>query len=88
MAVSSGQILVSTTATIIDGISTNPTRLHIHNMDNTKVLFIGNKDVTITTGLGLEKLDSLELIVHPGESIYAISETGTHLVSWLRQTLY
>ena len=88
MAVSSGQTLVGTTATIIDGISTNPTRLHIHNMDNTKVLFVGNQDVTILNGLALQKLDTLELIVHPGESIYAISETGTHPVSWLRQTLY
>jgi hypothetical protein len=57
-------------------------------MDNTKVLYIGNGDVSITTGLGLEKLDSLEITLNPGEALYAVSETGSHLVTWLRQTQY
>lgn len=88
MAITSGQQVIGTVAQLVDGISPNPSRLHIHNMDNTKLLFIGNSDVSITNGLGLEKLDSIELILNPGESLYAISETGTHMISWLRQTQY
>jgi hypothetical protein len=88
MAITSGQLTVGTTRTIVDGVSVNPSRLHIHNMENTKVLFLGNDGVTIANGLGLQKLDSIELIMNPGESLYAISETGSHLISWLRQTLY
>jgi len=88
MAISTGQTTVGTIPIQIDGVSTNPSNLHIHNMDNTKVLFIGNGDVSITNGLGIQKLDSLEITLNPGEALYAISETGSHLVTWLRQTLY
>ena len=88
MAISTGHTTVGTIPIQIDGVSTNPSNLHIHNMDNTKVLFIGNGDVSITNGLGIQKLDSLEITLNPGEALYAISETGEHLVTWLRQTLY
>ena len=87
MAVSSGQVLVGTVPMQIDGMSTNPIKLHIHNMDNTRAVFIGNGNVSITNGLALEKLDSIEIILNPGESLYAISEIGTHQISFLRQTL-
>ena len=88
MAISTGHVLVSTVPIQIDGISTNPSRLLIHNMDNTKTLFIGNGDVSIANGLGIQKLDSVEITLNPGEALYGISETGSHLVTWLRQTLY
>jgi hypothetical protein len=86
MAITSGQQTIGTTRQLVDGISANPSRLHIHNMDNTKTLYIGNNSVTISNGLALQKLDSVELTLNAGESLYAISETGTHTISWLRQT--
>jgi hypothetical protein len=86
MALTSGQITVGTSASIISGLSSNPSRLHIHNNDNTNDLFIGNASVTTSNGLRLMKLDSLELIMNPGESVYAISAGGSHAASWLRQT--
>lgn len=88
MAISTGHVLVGQVPTQIDGSSPNPSRLHIHNADNTKIVYIGNETVTITDGLGLEKLDSVEITLNPGESLYAVSETGSHLVTWLRQTQY
>jgi hypothetical protein len=88
MAMTSGQLTVGTSRVQVDGVSPNPARLHIHNLDNTKVLFIGGHSVTISNGLGLQKLESIELSLNAGESVYAISETGSHLISWLRQTLY
>ena len=88
MAITSGQQTIGTSPQLVDGISPNPSRLHIHNMDNTKLLFIGNGSVTIANGLALEKQDSVELTLNAGESLYAVSETGSHLISWLRQTQY
>ena len=88
MAITSGQQTIGTSAQLVDGISPNPSRLHIHNMDNSVNLYLGNNTVTTTTGLRLEKLDSIELVMNPGESLYAVSSAGTHIISWLRQTLY
>jgi hypothetical protein len=88
MAITSGQQTIGTSAQLVDGISPNPSRLHIHNMDNSVDLYLGNNTVTTTTGLRLEKLDSIELVMNPGESLYAVSSAGTHTISWLRQTQY
>lgn len=88
MAITSGQTVIGLTATLIDGTSTNPTRLHIHNNDQQQNLFIGGADVTIETGLVIPKEDSLEFILNPGEQLYGVSSQGGHIVSWLRQTLY
>jgi len=86
MAITQGQLTVGTSATEIDGISTSPSRLHVHNNDSTNNLFLGNASVTSSNGLRLMKLDSIELIMNPGEVLYAVSASGSHQVSWLRQT--
>ena len=87
MAITSGQTIVGTSATQIDGSSANPSRLHVHNNDNTNDLFLGGATVTTSNGLRLAKLDSIELELNPGEALYAISAGGSHAVSWLRQTM-
>jgi hypothetical protein len=88
MAITSGQQTIGETRQLVDGISPNPSRLHIHNLDNTKVIFLGNENVTVANGFALQKLDSIELTINPGESLYAVTESGTHVISWLRQTQY
>ena len=85
MAISTGQITVGTTPVQIDGTSNSNYKIHIHNMDNTDTLYIGNGDVSITNGLGLPKLDSVELQCYPGESIFVVSPKSGHLISWLKQ---
>jgi hypothetical protein len=87
MAITSGHVSVGTSPTIIDGISTNPSRLHVHNADNADDLYLGNGSVTTSTGLQLTKLDSIELIMNPGEALYAVAVASGHQVSWLRQTI-
>lgn len=84
MAVTSGQQTIGTTRVAIDGVFTNPYRLHVHNMDNTKKLFVGGGNVTIANGFTLQGLDSLEIIVSPNEQLYVVSESGDHPISWLR----
>lgn len=86
MAITSGQLLVGNSPVIIDGLNTNPFRLHVHNNDNAADLYLGNGSVTTATGLRLMKLDSIELTINPGEALYAVSAAGSHEVSWLRQT--
>lgn len=85
MAITTGQLTVGTTPLQVDGTSTSNFRLHIHNMDNTDSLFIGNGDVSIINGLALAKLDSLDLVCYPGESIFVVSTKSGHQVSWLKQ---
>jgi hypothetical protein len=85
MAITSGQIIVGTTIQQIDGTSTNPFKLHIHNNEATLTLYVGGADLTTSNGLRLEAKDSLEMQMNPGESIFIISTSNNHDVSWLRQ---
>lgn len=83
--ITTGQVTVGTVATQIDGTSASNFKMHIHNLDNTDTLFIGGPDVTVNNGLGLPKLDSIELECYPLESIWVVSSKATHLVSYLKQ---
>ena len=85
MAITTGQMTVGTVASQIDGTSANNFKLHIHNLDNTDTLFIGDETVTVTTGLGIPKLDSIELECYPLESVWVVSSKAGHIVSYLKQ---
>lgn len=85
--ITSGQTSIGTAATAIDGASTNSTRLTIHNNDNSDALYIGNSNVTTTTGLQLLKLESYQFELAPLEQVYAVSTKEGHTISWMRQTL-
>lgn len=85
MAISSGQLTVGTTATIIDGTFNSNFRLIIQNMDNTDAVYIGGPTVTIANGLQLLKQETLQLDMNPLESVYAVSAKAGHLISYLKQ---
>jgi hypothetical protein len=59
--------------------------LHIHNNEATTSIYVGNSEVTTENGLRLESKDSLELFMNAGESIYVISTSNNHLITWLKQ---
>lgn len=80
-----GQMTVGTVASQLDGTSASMWRIHIHNHDQTDALYIGNGDVSSTTGLQLPKLDSIDLVMNPGESLYVISTKAGHVMSYLKQ---
>jgi hypothetical protein len=86
MPISSGQITVGTTRVQIDGTSSSVYRLHIHNNDNQVNLYLGGSDVTMANGLILEKTDSTEIQVSPGDSVWVVSSSNNHLVSYLKVT--
>lgn len=86
--ISSGQVTVGTATPVqIDGNSVNWTRLTIHNNDNTKVLYLGGSDVTASNGLQLLKEETIQIELGPNESLYAISSSGSHVISFLRQAV-
>jgi hypothetical protein len=86
MAVSSGHITAGTVAIQIDGSSVSNYTLHIHNQDNQENLYLGGADVTTSNGLVLPKLDSTELKLSPNDSVWIVSNSESHLVSYLKIT--
>lgn len=88
MSLFSGQTLVGTAATLIDGVAwQNPVVMHLHNNDNTNAVYIGGSDVTINNGLTLLKQDSIELTLHQANQIFAVSSKSGHVISWIAQKL-
>ena len=85
MPITTGQITVGTASVAIDGSSVSDWRLHIHNMDNTDSVFIGNETVTTSNGFSLFKQDSIELQCYPNEHVYVVSTKSNHPISFLKQ---
>jgi hypothetical protein len=84
MPISSGQITVGTTAVQVDGTSQSVYRLHIHNNDNQVNLYLGGPNVTTANGLILEKSDTTEIQVPPGDAVWIVSSSTNHIVSYLK----
>ena len=80
-----GQTTIGTTPVQIDGTSTSNWKIHIHNMDNTDAVYIGNGTVTVDNGLVIQKLESVVLDCYPSETLFAVSTKAGHKISWLRQ---
>lgn len=85
--ISNGQVAIGTVATAIDGVWTNPSRITIHNNDNSTGIYLGGEAVTITNGLLLLKEQSYQFELQPLEQIWAVSNKLGHVISWMRQTI-
>jgi len=85
MAISSGRMTVGTVATIIDGTYNSTFRLIVHNNDNSDAVYLGDSNVTTTSGLQLLKEETLHLEMNPLESVYAVSGKAGHTISYLKQ---
>lgn len=86
--ITSGQATVGTATPVLIGTSSpSPIYLTVHNNDNTKVLYLGGTAVSTTTGLRVLKEETYQFKLNPGEALYAISDSGSHTVSWLAQTV-
>lgn len=83
--ITSGQLTVGTTAVQVDGTYNSIWRMHIHNDDNTDTLYIGGSDVSSSNGMRLQKLDSVELQMNAGDTVWVVSTKAGHAVSWLKQ---
>jgi hypothetical protein len=85
MAITSGQVTVGLTATLVDGTSTSDFRLTIHNMNNDDGIFIGGPNVTIANGMQLLKLETLQLDMSPMSELYAVANKANLKLGFLKQ---
>jgi hypothetical protein len=85
MPIISGQVTVGTAATLVDGTSTSDFRLTIHNMNNDDGIFIGGPGVTITNGMQLLKLETLQLDMSPMTELYAVANKENLKLGFLKQ---
>jgi hypothetical protein len=65
MPTTSGQMVVGTERVAIPVSSVMPWRIEIKNVDNSDDLFIGNGEVTTSSGMRLAKLERLSIAVGP-----------------------
>jgi hypothetical protein len=92
MAFYSGHTPIGTAPTVIDGVlldhyGGNPYRLIIHNNDNHDAMYIGGSNVTVSTGLMMDKGEMLQLTVSPTDLLYAVSTKTGHVMSWLTEPI-
>lgn len=84
----SGQVTIGSATPIqIGTASASNSRLHIHNNDNTKAIYVGGAAVTTSTGMAILKEDSMDIDLAPGERLFGISSGNDHVISWLQQVL-
>jgi hypothetical protein len=86
MPVKSGQLVVGTTRVEVPASSVMPWRIQIKNADNADDLFIGNGDVTTSTGMRLAKLERISLEVGPNDRLYLISAKEGHNAAYVAVT--
>lgn len=85
MAITTGQVEIGLTPTIVDGTYNSNFRLIIHNMNNDDVIYLGDSSVSPTNGLQLLKLETIQLEMNPMEEIYAISTKAGLKLGYLKQ---
>lgn len=82
MALTSGQVVVSTTATALNAAGSGQ-KLHLSNPAG-QTVFLGNSAVTTTTGYALAASTTRDIEIGPGEVLYGIVAATTATVSVLR----
>ena len=86
MTFQTAQFTVGTAAVQIIAPQTNPTQIILHNAQkqaNNYIWFGGSSAVTTSTGIHLDNADDYQLVLEPGNSLWAISDSNHQLhVSW------
>lgn len=83
--ITTGQVTVGLAPTLIDGTDTSNFRLIIHNMNNDDSIYLGNSNVSVSNGLQLLKLETIQLDMNPLEQVYAISTKADLKLGYLKQ---
>lgn len=86
MALQTAQFTVGTAAVRILAPQANPTQVILHNAQkqgNQYIWFGGSSEVTTSTGIHLDNADDYQLVVQPGNALWAISNDDHDLhVMW------
>ena len=83
MPVYQGQVAVGTVAVALNPSRAQPGVIHIVNQDNTNTLYVGSADITTSTGHAIPRGGDVEFLIYASTTIYAISSTTGHSVSWM-----
>jgi hypothetical protein len=83
----SGQLTVGTTSIEVSGHNTQSVRLVVNNHEHGsgKLVWIGNAGVTPSNGMLLNG-EPLSLTLNPMEHLHAVTNSGTVLIGYVRQT--
>ncbi len=83
MAIGYGQVTITTSPTAIITDDSDGQYVNVRNMgDNNSKVYIGDSEVSISTGHELIKNTEISLSLGPGEEVYGIVATGTQKVSF------
>ena len=83
MPIRTGQIATNGTPTQIDGTSTSPYKLVLHNASANDSIYLGLSDVTSSTGLDLHSKSTLILEMPPLENLWVIGPSGSPTIHWM-----
>ena len=85
MAIITGQLtVVDATPVQLDTSSVSNFKMMLHNMSNTDNLFVGNANVTPTTGFEVHSHAYITLDCQPNDAVYVCSSNGTHSLAWMK----
>jgi hypothetical protein len=80
----SGQVTVTTTATVIVAATAFDQTAYLHNLGG-GAIYLGAANVSTVNGYKLDNGDKITIGVGDHEALYAIAASGTHTVSVLTQ---
>lgn len=83
MPIRTGQITCNGTAQQIDGTSANPFKLVVHNSSSSDAIYLGNSDVTTSTGFDLHAKSTLVLEMPPLTTLFVIGPAGSPTLTWM-----
>ena len=65
----------------------NPQRVTVHNQENqsSRFAYVGGADVSSANGIHLDKAETIQLTLNPGEALYAIASHQDVEVAVIRQ---
>ena len=82
MAITTNQITVAATATLIATIPAGGGTVFITNTDSSVTVYIGGSAVTTSIGFQILPGQSMSETYAPGENVYGIVSTGTLVVHY------
>jgi hypothetical protein len=74
MAIINSAFSVGTVVVNVVGQDDNPQEVSLHNASGSHSIWIGDSAVTIANGFQIEKTEGLQIVVAPGDQLYAISD--------------
>jgi hypothetical protein len=89
MTISQNQFTLGTVAELVCPADRNPQRVFLHNQatGTTKLIYIGNKDVTLANGVHIDVGETIQLNLNRGEALYAFSDPSGLKLGILRQKM-